>query len=163
MKIYIAAPFFKPDELKLVKEIENLLTQMGVPFFSPRLNAPVIKELPEDEREQAAINVFQSNINGLWTCNTLLHVLLKDEGSAWESGYWAASKGIKNKTSPIICMGIDLSKPLNVMYRQVACAYVEQVEGFKTLLQRYKSKEIEGNSRLEFAMAPYSQFSNKIT
>lgn len=129
--VYIAAPFFNPDQINTVISIEQTLSEIGCSFFSPRLQGPNLKSLPESEREAAAVKVLRSNVEGLAKSKVLLHVLMKDEGAAWEQGYWCGTKGFtlerKNYDSPIVTLTFD-DKPLNVMYRQFSCAHLHSIK-----------------------------------
>lgn len=129
LKFYIASPFFTPEQLNRVKMIENTFDQYGLSYFSPRLEAPTLKNLSPKERLEQAPKVFQSNIDGLVRkeCNVLLHVLDKDEGSAWESGFWSALNKYhlcdgKSKDFPILTFSTN-DKPLNIMYRQLSSGH----------------------------------------
>lgn len=139
MDVYIAAGFFNPASLALVTEIEGILSKEHVRFFSPRLEGKVLKDLPESEREKAGDEAFHSNIQGLIRTNLLLHVLDdKDEGAAWESGFWTGTKGIKNVYQPIVTFH-SKSKPLNIMYQKVAFAHLRSLEDLENFIINFRT------------------------
>lgn len=129
MSVYIASPFFTPEQLELVKSIEHTLTSLGVEYFSPRLHGKTIKDLPENEREAAAKEAFDLNILGLEKSNVLLYVLNdKDVGSAFECGYWVGTHSPKNSLRPIVAIQTT-GKPLNIMIQQVVFGYTTSIHG----------------------------------
>lgn len=94
LKIYIAAPFFKPKELALVKTIETLLFDegkkiMGAPlsYYSPRSEG-ILKDMNARDRENRMTYLFEQNVNYLKWCTHVLAVIDDyDTGTVWEMGY----------------------------------------------------------------------------
>ena len=75
-KIYCAGPFFNSAQVAIVSRIENLLTERGYKFYSPRLHSGSANFTPEmkKSREKWA-KVFQSNIEQLEGCDVLLVIV----------------------------------------------------------------------------------------
>ena len=59
--VYLASPFFKPDQIERVELIEKLLEKHGYSYFSPR------KELvcPPNSTEEVRKKTFEGNHNGI--------------------------------------------------------------------------------------------------
>ena len=86
--IYIAAPFFNEEQIRIVKQIETLFECEKLKYFSPRKHTVTLKNLTPEEREKAAPDVFESNIYGLDRSNFVIACTDdKDIGTAWEMGY----------------------------------------------------------------------------
>ena len=157
IKIYIAAPFFNPEQLELVKKIEEVILFSGLMSFSPRLEGKVIKDLPESERENAATEAFNMNIKGLKDSNTLLLVLDgKDLGSAFECGYWVGQHGVKSSLRPVI-MFQSINKPLNIMLQQIAYSYTKGIDDLARYISKIKDKG------LVTASSEYRNFGTNLT
>lgn len=155
--IYIASAFFTPDQLKLVIDIEELLKDIGIKFFSPRLEGKTIKNLPAEERLIEAEKAFSSNLEGLNLCNLLLHVVDdKDQGAAWEQGYWIGHKGFKNIMNPIVTF-TNSNKSLNIMFQQPSFSHLHDLNELERFLTMYKK---EG---LTLACKEYSNFGVNLT
>lgn len=70
---YIAAPFFNPVQLQLVKDIELVLGHSGIEFFSPRLQAENEKRGPLSPEDAATI--FRRNVDGIQAATHMLAVV----------------------------------------------------------------------------------------
>lgn len=106
--VYLAGPFFNPDQLDLIAAIEANCEAAGVPCFSPRVEIVLTKDASEADRQRA----FQSNMQGLARADVVLAVLdyklprltyvrlvdyttnmqgpklhLPDTGTVWEMGF----------------------------------------------------------------------------
>ena len=117
-KVYIAAPFFTPEQLAGVKKVESMLYNLGVEFFSPRL-VGVLKDMTEEQREQAAEKVYNQNIFELEACDTILvWVDHKDTGTLFELGFSMAMKRYRFSTAEAgktIITWSAVSKAVNLM------------------------------------------------
>lgn len=71
--IYIAAPFFNPEQVRIVEQIEEALDKREIPYFSPRkqhYNSDVSVR-SEDHAQQ----IFDKNYEGIGTATLMLAVL----------------------------------------------------------------------------------------
>lgn len=112
MKIYIAAPWFNPEEMRAVKDVEGLLAQNCIPdmplynsglssafqIWSPR-QSPVSKayglEKDKDKKEIFKKIIFKTNLEELDSSDLVIaNIDSKDSGTLWEVGR-ALRKGIK--------------------------------------------------------------------
>jgi nucleoside deoxyribosyltransferase len=77
--IYIASPFFNPEQLAIVQQIEDVLEAAGVDYFSPRKEGVLKPDASTEERRQ----VFASNVDNIQSNCTLMiavtHYALSDK------------------------------------------------------------------------------------
>lgn len=85
--IYIAAPFFNPEQLALVQEVELAITNAGMEYFSPR-SIGVLQDMQPQERLANMKRIFEANVENINACDCLLAILdYRDTGTTWELGY----------------------------------------------------------------------------
>jgi len=144
--IYLAAPFFNPPQLQLVKEIERVFEIHGINYFSPRKQHG---EKPVPIRDKAhAKEVFTENWNqilanssmvlavmdylmpdGSWMFITrkdqpTIPVQLPDTGTVWEMG---AAFAIR---TPVVLFTNDPARKMNLM---LACSALGVIKGLPKL------------------------------
>lgn len=86
--IYIAAPFFNEEQVKVVEEIEHNLTSNGITYFSPR-EYGVIKDTPMTE--DRFMRIYDMNIRMMDACDRMIAVIDDyDTGTIFEIGYMTA-------------------------------------------------------------------------
>jgi nucleoside 2-deoxyribosyltransferase len=136
MKVYIAAPFFNPEQLAQVIAVENLLKEREVEFFSPR-SFGVIKDMTPEEKEREMKNIYNMNVEKLLWCDVAI-VLVdhKDTGTTWELGFLSGvnnqSKGDFQETK-IITVSLE-KKPVNVMLRYCINAHAETLINLEQII-----------------------------
>lgn len=82
MKIYIAAPFFRPYQVELVELIKLCCEQHGVEYFSPK------DELLFQPGKMTPQEVIDKNVEALDRCDGVVAVTDgKDPGTLFECGY----------------------------------------------------------------------------
>jgi len=116
MFVYIAAPFFSPEQLKKVQLIEETLDRIQIKYFSPR-SFGVIKSMSENEKTKTTLEeIYNKNIEMIEKCDTMIALVDdSDKGTLFELGYAA-----KIKSQKIFRYIISVSfsnKPVNVMLR----------------------------------------------
>jgi nucleoside deoxyribosyltransferase len=134
MKVYIAAPFFTPDQLRTVSRIETLLSSFpGIEMYSPRKDGVLGKMQPE-ERAAATQKIFDLNCLHISTAQMVLAVIDgRDVGVMWELGFAFAKKVY----TPIdIISYTDADYGLNVMIRHCVDAHVHGIDELERLLLR---------------------------
>lgn len=87
-RIYIAAPFFNPEQLALVQTMEEICANIpNMKFFSPR-SIGVLKDMTLEERKAMMQKIFDGNVLNMNSCDGLIALLdHKDTGTTWELGY----------------------------------------------------------------------------
>lgn len=91
--VYIASPLFTPPQNAMLDELESLLTELEIPFFSPRQDGGDLSKMSPEERSAAARRIFKSNIDHLDKCNVyLINIDDRDTGTAFEFGYGYAKQ-----------------------------------------------------------------------
>jgi nucleoside 2-deoxyribosyltransferase len=140
MRVYIAAPFFTPEQLEIVQDTEDLLTSMEIDFFSPR-SFGVIKNMNEEEKAARMKQIYDQNIEELEKCNVyIFHVDYPDTGTSFEIGYAACKtaniyKDEITKDHFLITLS-TLGKPVNVMLRYCIDAHCINHEGLEEVLRK---------------------------
>lgn len=88
--VYLASPFFKPEQIERIEFIENLLEKYGYTVFSPRKEFVVKPNATSEDRKKG----FKGNCKAIDNCDFVIAVTDgKDMGTIWEAGY-AYSSGI---------------------------------------------------------------------
>lgn len=83
-RVYIAGPFFKPEQKDIIEEIENLLDAEGHFFFSPREFGVITDGLMTTERTK---RIFDMNIRMVKACDMMIAVTDDfDPGTMFELG-----------------------------------------------------------------------------
>lgn len=111
MKVYIAAPFFNDNQIKVVSAIESLLAYRNVKYFSPR-SFGVIKDMTPEEKKARMRDVYLKNIAEIHDSDYLIAVVDGyDAGTMFEIGY-------------AICLGKEVvtftseNRKVNVMLKE---------------------------------------------
>lgn len=148
ISVYIAAPFFNPEQVAVVEAIETTLQQAGVKFFSPRSEGVLI-ELAPSERAIHLEKIYQSNINHMLECNTMLAVVDgRDIGTIFEIGFFTANR--LSAKDNLLLTYTDKSFGLNVMIQQSVDAHLKGVGDLEGLLKMSKYNGVIGQDQLSF-------------
>lgn len=131
MKVYIAAPFFNEDQVKIVESIEAALDKAGIEYFSPR-SAGTLMAMSKGEQALRRRDIYMGNITAMENCTHMVACIEhKDTGTTFEIGYYAAIK------RPIVLFHADPGR-VNVMLAEAAftvCDRAEMVQ--RSLVGRY--------------------------
>lgn len=126
--VYLASPFFRPDQIERVEEVEKLLEKHGFTYFSPR------KELvcPPNAGDGLRKKTFEGNHNGILDADMVIAITDgKDVGTIWEMGV-AYQAGV-----PVIGVALTLGDaPFNLMLSESCsstCRTMKELE--KTLTE----------------------------
>jgi len=86
--IYIAGPIFNTDQKNVIKDIEDILDDLWLDYFSPREFGVIADEPMNPARMK---RIYDMNLRMLNECDTLIAVLDdRDAGTIFELGYFAA-------------------------------------------------------------------------
>ncbi|NDB93919.1 MAG: hypothetical protein EB165_04640 [Euryarchaeota archaeon] len=156
--IYIAGPFFNEAQVARIRLIEDLCEENRLPYFSPRLRAPVLNSLDEQDRKKAIKGVFNSNVYGLNNSSVLLADLTdKDTGTIWELGYFfALSNGRDKKGNLAIISYSQKAEAVNVMLSRSTYAHISETDE----LVRFFSSLGEKSVKLPLYLAAMSSLPN---
>jgi nucleoside 2-deoxyribosyltransferase len=136
MKIYLAGPFFNPQQLNTVKTIEDILDRLDLIYFSPRQGGVILKDLTFEERAIQANRVYKENVDRLNWCDVVLAIIDdRDPGTYWELGYGLA-KGKRLVTYTAHDYG------LNVMLQEAVTAHVTNLDDLAYILKKGLPDEI---------------------
>ena len=126
IKVYLAAPFFTPEQIAMVENLEAALAAYPIfEVFSPRKIGGVLKDMDPAERKARAQLVFESNVTGVHNADVVL---------AWVNGYdpgVMVELGIAYECGDIYIIGFTKNKGMNVM---LACLMDTYCENFTELL-----------------------------
>lgn len=133
-RVYLAAPFFNPDQLALVRQLEKIVDVYSeLTCFSPRREGGIIEGASREERAKMAPVIFSSNCSAIDSCDLVFAVIDgRDVGVTWEIGYAFA------REKPIVTF-TNQDFGLNVMIRECVTCHVmglDQVRAFFFTLQR---------------------------
>lgn len=137
--VYIAAPFFNPDQITRVALVETLLEKHGLTYFSPRKQSS-IGPISDDSVRKAA---FKMNIDGIEESDFLIAITDgKDMGTIFEAGHAYALR------IPIIYIAFTIGKDgmFNLMLAEsgrAACRTVEELESAILGKEIYYQGQIE--------------------
>jgi len=115
IKVYIAAPFFNADQIRVVKNIEQTLKN-EVKYYSPRSEG-IIKNMSDEEKKDRVEYIYKTNVEGIENCTHVVAFIDNyDPGTVWEMGY-ATALGKK------IVTYTDKSYRINVMLNESIYAH----------------------------------------
>lgn len=96
MRIYVAGPLFNEAELRMNREINEVLKACGHETYLPQEDGGEFASLPEVvEGKPKAQYLFDQDVAHLDWCDTILFIFdgrVPDEGACFELGYAYASK-----------------------------------------------------------------------
>lgn len=125
--VYIAAPFFNPDQITRVALVETLLEKHGLTYFSPRKQSAIGPIADPEVREKA----FQMNVSGIEEAQMVIAITDgKDMGTIFEAGHAYASQ------IPVIYVAFTLGKDgmFNLMLAESAQATAKTVEELESAI-----------------------------
>jgi nucleoside 2-deoxyribosyltransferase len=92
MLIYIASPFFNPEQVAAVERLESLVKSSGHDFYSPRKDGVLI-DMSADEKRKSAKKIFSLNIHWISVCDAVIAIIDdRDAGVIWELGFAYATR-----------------------------------------------------------------------
>lgn len=125
--IYIAAPFFNEKQVDFVREIENILDDYDMEYFSPR-SFGIIQDLTEKQKAERIKKIYECNVEKLCEADTVIAVIDDlDTGTIWEMGYATA-------TNLDIISISNHDYGLNVMLANSVRAHLKEIEDIPNAL-----------------------------
>lgn len=151
-QIYLAGPFFKPEQIEAQEAVEKLCDELGHPYFSPRHH---IVLAPDATKEQRQI-VFKINVRYVRSARLVLaNIEGNDTGTLYEIG---AAYGF----TPTVLWSPNPERKLNVMLAEGVQGYAPGFEALKRFLTGNDRKEISGNSVRTFNSKELQQWNGDI-
>jgi nucleoside 2-deoxyribosyltransferase len=141
--IYIAAPFFTPQQLATVMKIESMIEDVEkIDFYSPRLDG-VLQDMTPELRAASYASVYQKNVDMIETCDAVLAVLdEKDTGTIWEMGYARGHHGHNNMTFGLFTFTSSPQTKTNVMLAQSTDGHIVGFAELRAFLRMYARGEV---------------------
>jgi nucleoside 2-deoxyribosyltransferase len=126
MKVYLAAPFFNPEQIALVEKIEIALRSIdGVALYSPREDG-VLGEMSSEDKRKATANIFRLNCENIEEADMVVAVIDgRDTGVVWELGYAYAQSNLSGFPDIVTYTSQDYG--LNVMIQECVDAHVRSI------------------------------------
>lgn len=117
-RVYLAGPFFSPQQIKLVKTFEVMLTGKGLKVYSPRKQQSKSPYGSMKWRRQT----FASDVRAMADAD-LVFAIYNDEdaGTMWEIGHARSMK------KPVLVFNSKENR-VNLMIAQSLHAYLDSVE-----------------------------------
>lgn len=133
MKVYLAGPFFNPQQVAIIEKIEVLLSKFkGLEVYSPRKDGVLIDMSPE-ERAKAKRGIFEKNVKEIYACNLMVSVVDgRDAGTIWEHGFAFCMKHIGYDN--LIVTYTDENFGLNVMIQESVDAHAKGMENLEAIV-----------------------------
>jgi nucleoside 2-deoxyribosyltransferase len=128
-RVYLAGPFFNPEQVAVIAALETCLRGLGHSVFSPREGTKLGDGLGQTmaERKASAREIFDRNILEMDAAHIVLAVVDgSDAGTMWEIGY------LYCYGSPIVTF-TDRMKGLNIMIQECVVAHCFGVEQVREL------------------------------
>ena len=119
--VYIASPFFNPEQLDSVERVKAILENKRLTYYSPKDEAVVAPDADHDWREK----VFADNCLAIQRADFVFAITDgKDPGTLWEAGY---AFGI-NKPIVYLAETLGPNGQFNLMLAQSGVAAFTEME-----------------------------------
>jgi len=148
IRVYIAAPFFNPAQMIMVTEIEIILKNHGIKYFSPRSEG-VIKQMTSTEKAVHMKAMYESNLKHMMEANFMIAVIDDyDTGTVFELGYFTRLREVTaygRKEAPfydraiVTITGKDYN--LNVMLKFGTDCHLRGVDKLEKLFKEINETE----------------------
>ena len=134
--IYLAGPWFTEGQPERLAKIEELMDELGLSYYSPRLDGI---DLTPDATEADRNAVFADNVTHLRQAQLVVAVVDGfDTGTIWETG---TAYGLN---IPVAYYGETLADgTFNVMLAKSGKAVIENMPDLKAFLQDPTSNEFQ--------------------
>lgn len=79
--VYIAGPFFNPEQMAVIEGIEKTLTSLGVSYFSPVREGGLVANVPDE----VSAEVFCIDYMGIVHCHRVLAICTYEGADLWRT------------------------------------------------------------------------------
>jgi nucleoside 2-deoxyribosyltransferase len=141
-KVYLAGPFFKPEQIEVLETLEKIIRGEGFELISPRF-AGVLSNMDQDRRQAAALTIFAHNCVDLHEADIVIAIIDdRDSGTMWEMGFfyglfWSQKGGKERK----IYTFTNHNYNLNIMLAGCVEGHVTGYDQMAEILERIKQGE----------------------
>ena len=134
MRVYIASPFFTPEQYQNVEDIKSMLDKLNIEYYSPKDDSLVPKDADDATRQK----IFQQNLDEIDKCDFMIANLRdKDIGTYIEIGVAYA------RSKKVIAFIHD-TKKINLMLSQLMYSVAYGVTELESALSRETKQIWEG-------------------
>ncbi len=145
--VYIAGPFFNPEQIKLISDIESALSKRSISFFSPR-SFGVLGQMTDEMRKKATKDIYKKNIDEIDAAVVMLAVIDdRDVGTIFEIGYATALKKLYAEEYGELRHIITISNKgygMNVMLRESVDAHLHGLENLADCVELALNGGLDG-------------------
>ena len=129
--VYIASGWFSPEWLQEVEDINSVLEDLDLAYFSPKDYAIAEATASNDTQKQ----IFDGNVKHLDICDWMIcNTRNKDMGSIWEAGYFYSL----GKPIVYYCAGLPPGAKFNLMLAASGVAVCTSIQDLKDYLRQCK-------------------------
>ena len=138
--VYLAGPFFKPEQREVIEWIEHLLEHMDIKYFSPREYGVITGEA---RMNSARIQrIFDMNIRMLRDATDVVAVTDDfDPGTMFEIGFFYSMPGLGRKSNIITYSAKGYGA--NVMIARATFTHCTSMEELEQALNGHPIEELE--------------------
>ena len=134
MKIYLAGPFFKPEQLATIERLEGMLSLLPLEVYSPRKDG-VLMIMSREEKKKNAKKIFDLNCCRIEEADVVLAVIDdRDVGTMWELGYATYRK--REYLLPKIVTYTEKNYGVNVMIQECVDSHVRGIDQAREMFTR---------------------------
>lgn len=148
MKIYLASPFFTPEQIAVCQKIEELVSTFpSLDLYSPRQDG-VLRDMAPAERKASTKKIFSLNVRHMDQALVMIAVVDgRDTGTTWEQGYFYRLK--RTERLRFLVTYTDADYGLNVMIQESVDAHCRGLADLGFVLRALASDEFHllGNFR----------------
>ena len=137
--VYIASPFFNPNQVTRVELVETLLEKLGISYFSPRKHS----QLGDIQNPEERAKIFALNEESISAAEFVIAITDdKDTGTIWEAGCAFA------RNIPVVYVAFSLLPPqsFNLMLSESGYAVCRNKEQLEHVLTTGESIKYNGLS-----------------
>ena len=164
MRVYLAAPFFTPEQVRVVERLERAIEDTGNQLYSPRTDG-VLSKMSLEDRALSKRKIFDTNCREIAAADMVLAVVDgRDQGVTWEIGY---AHGLRDDCGgdledKLIVTYTDQNYGLNVMIQECVDAHCRGMAAALDVLTAAKRER--GDSKVMMtALARHQDFDPRVT
>jgi len=139
--IYIAGPFFKPEQKAVIQQIETFLDNKEMKYFSPREYGVLLDGKMTSERIK---RIFAMNVRMIEACNTMIAVTDDfDPGTMFEMGAFHTQQVTFGYEDTMLVTYSPKEYGANVMIAEAAFTHARSMQELEHALNGHEIDQLE--------------------
>lgn len=135
--IYLAGPFFNPQQKATMDAAKAVLIAAGAKVCDPRDLNPVLVDMDPAERKAHTTKIYNGNIEAMINSSSIFACIDdRDTGTAFELGYMAAMRDSMTTGLPIITFS-GFGHGANVMLSEATDAHFQYIADLAAFVDEY--------------------------